>query len=134
MDAISPVNTVQAPLPTADMRPTADVAAFARDPQPELPMPFPASLAQAAEVNQSRISASANLGQVEEIERVLKPFNVSMLPHDPGESGQEDDVTADEDAALLVEAETIEDDAKANDATEETEALGPNDISTETQA
>lgn len=90
MDAIQPVGapTAPAPVATPDMRPTADAAALASDPQPDTPMPFPASLGQQAEVNQSRLSPEDAIGEVEKVERVLKPYGVSMLPHDPGETAQ----------------------------------------------
>jgi len=137
MDAITPVNAaplVQAPLPTADVRPTADTAAIVRDPQPDLPMPFPASMGQAAEVNQSRLSVGASFGQVEEIERVLKPYNVTMLPHDPGENGKDDDVKADEDTALALEKDTEDDVETPVVTTTEAEPSATNDKTTETSA
>jgi len=87
MDAIVTSYAPQATTPptaTPDVRPTADTAALARDPQPDMPFPVPASFGQQGEINQSRIGAK-DADQVAEVERVLKPYGVSMLPHDPGE-------------------------------------------------
>lgn len=60
----------------SDRRPTADAAAIARDPQPEIPLPIPSSIGQSAIVTESKISTT----KVVEIERTLKPYGVTMLP------------------------------------------------------
>ncbi len=71
------------PLLKPDMRPTADVAALVRDPQPDLPLPIPASNGQSAAVTQSKLPATASSEAVKAVdptERVLKPYGVAMLP------------------------------------------------------
>ena len=85
MDAqILPVTAAQPappPILQPDNRPTADAAALARDPRPDIPLPIPASIAQKGAVAQARI-ASAGIGPAQ-VERVLKPYGVVMLPQGP---------------------------------------------------
>lgn len=98
---ILPVAAAQpAPPPVihADLRPTADSAALLRNPQPHIPMPMPASIAQKGAVAQARMSAVVN--PVASVERVLKPYGVVMLPHGPApdtpqRSGHAHDADAD---------------------------------------
>jgi hypothetical protein len=44
-------------------------------------MPIPASLGQAAEVTQARLSSKSDTEDVSQVQRVLKPFGVTMLPY-----------------------------------------------------
>jgi hypothetical protein len=67
----------------SDMRPTADAAAIARDPQPDIPLPLAASMGPVAAVNQSRITTDAPKDVVDLVLRTLKPYGVKMLPDDP---------------------------------------------------
>lgn len=85
---IRPVSAV--PTHVMDTRPTADAAALARDPRPDLPLPIPAGLGQtAATLSASLVTAfgEAEGGNparratiVEPVERTLKPWGVTMLP------------------------------------------------------
>ena len=138
MDTISYVSNapmVQVPTITADTRATADVSAVLRDPQPDIPMPFPASLGQQAEVIQSRLSASATLGQIEEVERVLKPYNVTMLPHDPGENDKDADFADEDDTDVIAKADPEEigvgTDDEAVETAEKAQQAAPDDSATE---
>ncbi len=84
-----------APILKADMRPTADIAAMVRDPQPAVPMPIPASNGQMAAVAQSSVARKPDLDDatpVDPTERVLKPYGVTMLPNlpDPAEAPKDD--------------------------------------------
>jgi hypothetical protein len=76
-----------APLHLADRRPAADAAALARDPSPDLPLPpvaptVPPSSVQGAAVTRSLLAAGAAEGvpAVPPVERVLKPYGITMLP------------------------------------------------------
>lgn len=91
----SPTMASQPPVLKADMRPTADVAALVRDPQPDLPLPIPASNGQNAAVAQSSVARKPELAEIEAVDptqRVLKPYGVSMLPNlpDPAEAPKEE--------------------------------------------
>lgn len=108
MNTVSAAPQVQAPIPTADLRPTADAAALRHDPSPVNPLPLPPSLGQQAEVNQSRISTTKSIGEVAEIERVLKPYGVNMLPDGPVKEPSDDtDALQDDDAGDADKASTL---------------------------
>lgn len=83
------------PVARADVRPTADVAAMVRNPQPNIPLPIPANSGQTAAVVQAKLSSPADT--VSPIDRVLKPYGVTMLPHGP--KSQEPEAETDERAA-----------------------------------
>ncbi|MEJ6398481.1 hypothetical protein [Yoonia sp. 208BN28-4] len=70
------------PVIRADSRPTADAAALARSSIPDIPLPVPASMTPVAEVNKSRMPQTM-ADAVTPVERTLKPYGVSMLPHGP---------------------------------------------------
>ena len=76
--SVAPPRSVP-PLPVADLRPTADTAALVRDPTPEVPMPMPASIAQKGVV--ARTGLASALDAAAKVQRVLKPYGVTMLPH-----------------------------------------------------
>ena len=86
-----------APVPRTDLRPTADTAALVRDPQPDIPLPVPASISQKSTVTQAKMSSAPV--DVYAVQRVLKPYGVVMLPQGP--AGQ----PADEKADAAIEAE-----------------------------
>ena len=73
------------PAPQPDLRPTADVAAMIRDPRPDIPLPMPASISQKGVVAQAQLLPSD--GAVAQVERVLKPYGVVMLPQGPQKDG-----------------------------------------------
>ena len=66
------------PLPTMDHRPTADAAALARDPTPFMPMPMSSPYTQKGAVAEARLTDTTR--DVTMVERVLKPYGVTMLP------------------------------------------------------
>lgn len=91
----SPVVRAPAPQMVPDQRPTADAAALARDPRPEVPLTIAAPavpaarLSQVAEVTRSALRAEAPSAtdpslpldkRLREVPRTLKPYGVSMLP------------------------------------------------------
>ena len=69
-----------APRHTADLRPTADAAALARDPTPLAPLgaapALPASPAQIAAVTQAVLSGT----KVRPPAPVLRPYGIEMIP------------------------------------------------------
>jgi len=69
-----------------DRRPTADTAAVTRNPQPQVPMPIPPGQSQQAVVNSTMMNTepAAKTRETIPIERVLKPYNVAMLPDPAG--------------------------------------------------
>jgi len=83
---------IPAPRPVPDMRPTADAAATRRDTKPALAiaaaLPSPPSTSQIGAVNRSMISgatatepgATSQMPTVQQVERTLKPYGISMLP------------------------------------------------------
>ncbi len=84
VNPIAAASSVPQAIPQPDLRPVADAAALARDAQPSIPLPVPASTAPVASVNQSRISPVEQPDiAVKEVERTLKPYGVTMLPHGP---------------------------------------------------
>lgn len=93
---ISSVAAPPAPSPVmrTDLRPTADTAALVRDPQPDIPLPVPASISQKSTVTQAKMSSPPV--DVSAIQRVLKPYGVVMLPQGPAEqpAGKKADVVA----------------------------------------
>lgn len=108
----------QSPAPTmqADLRPTADIAALVRDPQPNVPMPVPASMVQSGAVTQSKLASSPEQTPLEELsttERVLKPYGVAMLPETAHQAERipteedEDGVTRDEQSKSVSEDERL---------------------------
>ena len=80
-----------APTHKPDLRPTADAAAIARDPIPDIPLPIPPTQLQKGAVNEARISDAARRAADGDkpVERVLKPFGVIMLPDGPQRSAAE---------------------------------------------
>ncbi|WP_368184246.1 hypothetical protein [Aestuariibius sp. HNIBRBA575] len=115
-----------APRLVADQRPVADVAATVRDPQPNVPLAIPPSTSQQAVVSASMLEASEtghnNRTEIKEIERVLKPYGVTLLPHSAQTAEKRQ---AAEDAAQ--EAETKQADAKDASAKAETAAVEANE-------
>ena len=108
-----------APVLQADVRPTADAAALAKDPSPTPSMAIPASLGQSGVVTETRLADSARtLSGLEPPERVLKPWGVAMLPE---RAQSERQIAAAEDAAEEAEAESAEE-ARSGDADEATAA------------
>ena len=81
-----------APRSVPDMRPAADAAAIRRDTKPALAvaaeLPSPPSTSQIGAVNRSMISgatatepgANSQMPAVQQVERTLKPYGISMLP------------------------------------------------------
>lgn len=66
----------------SDLRPTADSAAIARDPRPEVPLPIPPNNRPVGAVNESRMGESAEKKSVVvAVERVLKPYGIAILPY-----------------------------------------------------
>ena len=119
MDAqILPVTAAQSvppPLMLSDRRPTADSAALSRDPHPDLPLPIPASIAQKGAVAQVRIALDAF--EPAQVERVLKPYGVVMLPQGP----LDDPLTPEDAAAPADDPTTLPADGKGYPA----QAFGP---------
>jgi len=95
--AISTVSAPQpAPVPQADLRPTADAAAVARNPSPTLSMAIPASMGQSGAVNASRMTETVTpKSEAVPTERVLKPYGVAMLPERASPPAQEAATEAD---------------------------------------
>ena len=84
---VSATTNAQNVVTKPDMRPTADAAALAQNATPDIPLPVPASLAPVAAVNQSRLSEVTRASDpVAPVERTLKPYGVTMLPHGPSET------------------------------------------------
>ena len=78
---VAAARTGPPPIPQIDLRPNADTAALRRNPQRDIPLPIPASIGQKGAVAQAQIETPFDaIGQVE---RVLKPYGVVMLPHGP---------------------------------------------------
>lgn len=77
--ALNPAAPNTVPTYIADTRPSADAAALARDPRPHIPLPIPASTAQMAMVTAAKLGARPSDGK--EVERVLKPYGVTILPY-----------------------------------------------------
>ena len=79
---IAPIHAT-APRPTADLRPSADAAALARDPTPHAPLGVPAvpptSPAQIAAVTQAVLNGT----KVRPPTPVLKPYGIETLPNLP---------------------------------------------------
>ncbi|MEJ6479032.1 MAG: hypothetical protein QNL92_10170 [Octadecabacter sp.] len=67
-----------APRVEPDQRPSADAAATRRDPHPEIALPIPPDNGQRGAVSQSLLIHNANT--VQRVERVLKPYGVTILP------------------------------------------------------
>lgn len=68
-----------APQPQPDLRPTADAAALARNPSPEVPLP--PSFSQGGVVSAGMLRSSIiEVRRVDETARVLKPYGIDMLP------------------------------------------------------
>lgn len=85
--SIAPSGAAPAPaLPSykPDQRPAADAVAIARDTTPDVPLPIPAGFAPLASINQARIAQT--VGAVAPVERTLKPYGVTMLPHGPSDT------------------------------------------------
>lgn len=84
---LRPASPDTAPKHIADLRPTADAAALAKEPQPHLPMP--PSTAQVAAVVQAFVPTAparqdkpgtALMPGISAAERLLKPYGIEMLP------------------------------------------------------
>ncbi len=83
VSALSSVAQSPAPLPQADLRPTADAAALARDSTPQIPLPPSFSQQGVVSAGMLRdLGAVDSSRRVEDVARTLKPFGVSMLPSD----------------------------------------------------
>ena len=67
-----------APRVEPDQRPSADAAATRHDPHPEIALPIPPDNGQRGAVSQSLLMHNANT--VQPVERVLKPYGVTILP------------------------------------------------------
>lgn len=84
--ASAPDATTAQPPPKiiADLRPAADAAALIRDPRPASAAMsiLPAAVSQLGEVSRSLIASTASEGPpaVEQAQRALKPWGVTMLP------------------------------------------------------
>lgn len=85
----------QAPAPSAqqaapapaqpDGRASADAAATVKDPTPEIPMPVPASPSQTGLISKAALSDKDAAPKLDttggsEVQRMLKPYGISMLP------------------------------------------------------
>lgn len=88
------------PRVVADLRPAADAAALMQDARPAgaLSSVLPAPLAQVAEVSRSLLATAGEEGPtaVARAERVLKPWNIPMLPASLDDAPRS---TPDQDAA-----------------------------------
>lgn len=105
MDQVIHSTTPTSPLPQvsvrADVRPTADAAAIAKDPTPDVPLPIPATLSPIGAVNQSRMTQAENTPTgVNAVDRTLKPYGITMLPYaTPDEAADKfADATQDQDS------------------------------------
>ena len=67
-----------APRVEPDQRPSADGAVTRRDPHPEIALPIPPDNGQRCVVSQSLLMPNANA--VQPVERVPKPYGVTILP------------------------------------------------------
>lgn len=68
-----------------DGRATADTAAIAKDPTPQVPLPVPANPTQIGLVSKAAMSEkdaapSLDASGVSAAERMLKPYGINMLP------------------------------------------------------
>jgi hypothetical protein len=74
------------PLPSfaVDRRPTADAAALAQDPRPEVPLPLPAGQALSGAAVSASLGpeAARRVSVVTPPERTLKPYGIAMLPEE----------------------------------------------------
>ncbi|MCF2904288.1 hypothetical protein L0666_04765 [Octadecabacter sp. CECT 8868] len=84
--ATAPTATQTVPPPVEqDGRASADVAAIANDPSPEVAFPMPANQSQTGLVSKALISdkevaPKLDTSGVSSAERVLKPYGITMLP------------------------------------------------------
>ncbi|WP_377504457.1 hypothetical protein [Octadecabacter sp. R77987] len=71
-----------APRHVPDQRAVADAAATRSDPRPEIALPIPPDNGQRAAVSQSMMApeTGARAVSVQPVERVLKPYGVTILP------------------------------------------------------
>lgn len=77
-----------------DGRATADVAAAAKDPRPEVPLPVPASSSQTGLVSKAALpdteaAPKLDAAGVSAIQRTLKPYGINMLPEKQDAPNQE---------------------------------------------
>ncbi|MCF2870286.1 hypothetical protein L0664_04330 [Octadecabacter sp. G9-8] len=68
-----------------DGRASADAAATTKDPSPDIPIPAPASPSQTGLVSKAALSdedaaPKLDTSGVSEVQRMLKPYGISMLP------------------------------------------------------
>lgn len=77
----------QAPQHVADQRPSADSAALARNPRPDVPAPMVPANSQVGLVQQANLpprlaedDGTADIPAPQALERVLKPYGIAMLP------------------------------------------------------
>lgn len=77
----------QAPQHVADQRPSADSAALARNPRPQVPAPMAPANSQIGLVQQANLpprmaedDGTADMPAPQAPERVLKPYGIAMLP------------------------------------------------------
>ncbi len=86
--AQSHVTATQQPAPPpaqADGRASADAAAVKIDPQPEVPLPMPPTQTQTALVGKAALSdkdasPKPDTAGTSDVQRMLKPYGISMLP------------------------------------------------------
>ena len=115
--SIQAVAQSSSPQPQPDLRPTADAAAVARDPSPEIPLP--PSLSQQGVVSAGMLrgpSQTSEIKAVEEVGRTLKPYGISMLPSEEARETARDAAKAEADAAQAEREAKKADDAAADAA------------------
>ena len=108
---VSSVSSAPVPLHVPDKRPTADAAALARNPRPEVPLPVAAPQPQqvtntsyVASVSRSLMLATGveeaektrSIAPATEIQRTLKPYGIRMLPDDQS-AGRKPETAAEPD-------------------------------------
>jgi hypothetical protein len=69
----------------SDGRASADASASTKDPRPEIPMPVPASPSQTGLVSKAAMSDKETAPKLDasgtsDVQRMLKPYGISMLP------------------------------------------------------
>lgn len=96
MDITATASVSTVPRHTADLRPAADAAALARQPQPHLPLgpaaaSQPPQSGQVAAISRALLDTSdtSKFPPLKEPPRVLKPYGIEMLPHRPDDPPDE---------------------------------------------
>ncbi|MCF7699812.1 hypothetical protein [Loktanella sp. M215] len=102
-----PLTSIAAPspltVPIMDHRPTADAAALARDPTPFIPLPMPSQYTQKGAVAEARMTDTSD--SITKIERVLKPYGVTMLPRGQADTKAQTDSREPQDPAVQAQAD-----------------------------